>query len=123
MDLKLDPVAGDLDLSKGTPALVDGKDAIAQKIAIRLRFFKGEWFLDKRLGVPYFQQIFVKGTRLAVIAALLRKAISTTPGVVSVPVFSVSLDSRTRALTTSFTVTTDLGDIDFSDLFIVETSR
>ena len=121
MDLKLDST-GDLDLSKGTPMFVDGKDAIAQKILIRLRFFKGEWFLDKRLGVPYFQQIFLKGARLAVIAALLRKAISSTPGVVSLPTFSVSLDSRTRVLTTSFTATTSLGDVSFTDLFIVETT-
>lgn len=84
-----------------------------QEIAIRLqdRFLLalGEWFLDTRIGVPYFQVVFVKNPDVAAIRALFRKVIETTPGIVSVTELSTNYDPAGRTLTWSFTATTDNG--------------
>lgn len=76
----IDPATDDLALPI---RLVRGPLAIAQRIRSRLLFFSGEWFLDTRLGMPYFDQILIKNPRLPVVSAIFRKAVRTTPGVVS----------------------------------------
>ncbi len=83
--------------------LVDGGDAIAQSLDIGLQTFVGEWFLDSRIGVPYFQKILGQKPKLNVVKALLRKAIMTTPGVLNISDYVVEFDGPSRRLTVSFT--------------------
>jgi len=84
-DLKLDTF-GELDLSSGDLQFVTGADAVAQHLRIRLRFFLGEWFLDTRVGIPYFSVFFIKQPNLAAIEAIYRRAIQTVPGVDSLEI-------------------------------------
>ena len=56
---------GDLDFSSGGLELLEGVDEIVQKLDTRLQFFLGEWFLDQRLGIPYYEDILIKCNRWA----------------------------------------------------------
>jgi hypothetical protein len=96
------PDVGDLMLTDGQITLTpDLKTAVAQHIAIRLRMFFGEWFLDARQGVPYFELILVKNPDLGRINSIFRSVIVETPGVAVVDRMTLALDSATRILTVS----------------------
>lgn len=118
MDLKLD-ANGDLDTTGGKLTLLDGTDAISQSCAIRLKFFQGEWFLDQRLGVPWFQEILGEKTRLNVVRAILQKAILTTPGLLAISSFEMDYTGATRTLSVSFTGQAESGSFDFTSELIV----
>ena len=106
MDLALNN-AGDLDLTpSGELVLLDGIDAIAQHIRIRLRFFLGEWFLDQRVGIPYFQQLLGQKPNETAVKSIFRAAILSTPGIESISEMSVDFDGSTRRLGIAFTAIT-----------------
>jgi hypothetical protein len=119
MDWRLDPTTGDLDLSTGSIEPVTGVDAIAQECLIRLRTFLGEWFLDERIGVPYFQFIFEKPRRQNLIDQVFKEVIATTPGVLSIRTFNQTFNAGTRELSISFVADTIAGPVDYSTPFIV----
>ena len=89
---------GDIEIP---PRVVRGVDAIRLRIVARLKFFKGEWFLDTRQGMPYYQSVFVKNPELALVESVFRRAILSTPGVLSVLRMTISLDTASRTLTIS----------------------
>lgn len=91
------------------PYLKRGADAIMQKIGCRFKFFFGEWFLDTRLGVPWFQYILVKNPDRILVNAIFRKILVTTPGIKTVLRFDSTLDKATRTLTASFECQLDNG--------------
>lgn len=118
--IKLDPVTHDLDLSSGNLELIDGVDEIAQKLRIRYQFFLGEWFLDQRQGIPYFQKIFVKPFNKTDTDAILREVAETTPGIVEVNRFDSTFDGVTRGFTVALWAKSDTGEpIDFNEPFIL----
>lgn len=88
--------------SGGYPVVVEGIQQIRQRIAARLKFFQGEWFIDLRQGVPYRQYVFVANPNLAVIRSLFRRVILGTPGVVKLPTLKLALDRPTRTLGVAF---------------------
>lgn len=99
-------------LDKGDLVLVSGRDAVRQHLAIRLRTFLGECFLDTRVGMPYFQQILVKDPNVSAVRALYRKAIMTTPGVTDLKALEVTVDWSTRTASVAFAVETTDGDLE-----------
>lgn len=111
MDLRLDPATGDLDLSTGTIEVVDGVEATGQKITIRLQFFRGEWFLDERIGIRYFQEVLGQKLRKNLVERIFRETVLTTPGVLSIENFELSFDGPTRALSISFLAMTVADDV------------
>lgn len=113
--------AGDIDLSRDDLYFVTGADAVAQHLRIRLRVFKGEWFLDTRVGIPYYSQILVKNPNLAAIQSVYRRAITSTPGVDTLERIGLALDARTRVMTLTFSAKL-LGETvarDFTEVFIL----
>ena len=87
MDIKLDRTTGDVSFFATTTKIIDTVDEygygidygvaygggivttqlttptsenLAQRLLIRLRTFRGEWFLDENLGIDYFGQILGK---------------------------------------------------------------
>lgn len=94
-DLALDLTTWDLELP---PRLVEGDEMIAQRIAIRLKFWLGEWFLDTRQGVPYIERVLVAAPDLAVIRALFMRVIKSTPGVARVEDLTLRRDREARRL-------------------------
>lgn len=63
---------------------IEGPLLTRQRLQARLRTFKGEWFLDTRRGLPYFDWKQQKDLDLSVVQSVLRRLIATTPGVLSV---------------------------------------
>ena len=111
MDLALSTVTGDLLLSNGDLATVDGADGITQFLSQRLKFFLTEWFLDETLGMPYFDTILVKNPDEALVSSVFKKEILNTPGVDSLIQFTLDFDVPSRTLTVSLLAKTTAGEI------------
>lgn len=88
---------GNLYLTEGIPL------AAAQRIAIRLSMYLGEWFLDQSAGVPYFQQILLDVPDESILRTIFRNQVLADPYVISVPRCDISIDRTVRALDVSFT--------------------
>ena len=118
-DLKLD-ANGDLEIgTDGDLIIVSGVDAIRQHLTIRFQFFRGEWFLDTRLGIPYYEEVLRKAPDLNVVESLLREVIQTTPGVLAINEFALDYDAVTRSLSLDFRALTTAGPLTFTDAFII----
>ena len=74
----------DILLTNGQMSLLTAADEFAQVLRTRLQFFEGEWFLDTRLGVPYFQYILVKNPDLRIIERIFRAVIFSIPNAAQV---------------------------------------
>jgi hypothetical protein len=104
------PIEGDLRLSGGDLVWISGVEEVAQRIRSRLRFFKGEWFLNQREGTPIFQSVLgVRAPSIPYLTTLYRRIIATTPGVREVRSLVITLDSA-RLMTITFEATTDSGE-------------
>ena len=118
MDLKLDE-NGDLAIENDDLVLVDGLEAIVQDCEVRLNFFFGEWFLDTRLGVPWFQRILGQKPRLVAVKSIIKKAILTTPGILSIIDFDLNWDSARRNLSIEFRANTVEGEFEYNKELII----
>ncbi|MCK5641951.1 MAG: hypothetical protein KAJ19_14200 [Gammaproteobacteria bacterium] len=120
MNLKLDLNTHDLDLTNNAASLVDGLDAIHQDWICRLKFIRGEWFLDQRAGIPYFEEVFVKQPNPARLRAIFYEATLTTPGIAEIKAFSLDL-SADRILTIDVDAVTDGGEsikLEYSEMVL-----
>lgn len=84
---------GDIDISSGDLSL---KGNEKQKVFIYFRIFEGEWFLDKKLGVPYFQYILQKGITKESIDMVISNKLNICLGAKNVKKFSSSIDDDTK---------------------------
>ena len=105
----LQTVDGDIAIVDGRLKLVTGADEKAQKIKNRLRLFRGEWFLDTRLGTPWYKVVFVKNPDLDLIRRLFRKVILSVEGVSDVQTLDLQWDRAARTLSYSFEAVADDG--------------
>ena len=92
-DLKLN-TDHDIAIEEGDLVLVAGPDESAQSILIRLYAYFGEWFLDTSLGTPHYEKILGKPFRLDNQAAVYRRRVLQTEGVVSIGNVSFSRTNR-----------------------------
>lgn len=86
---------GDLDLTSGGLRLVD---SVEQRVRTRLRWFRGEWFLDRLGGVAYFERVLVATPNHAHIRAEFRRVIVETPGVRRLTALLFDFDAVSREL-------------------------
>lgn len=75
---------GDLAIVNGDFAVVSGQAAVLQGIGHRTRMFKGESFLDEDVGLPWLEEILIKGADPAAVRALITTEIASVPDVTSV---------------------------------------
>jgi len=109
IDLKID-ANNELVIQNGDLVLTsDEDDAIAQHIRQRLRVIKGEWFLDRTLGLPLFDLILEKNPNSNLVATLFKQIILETPGVTKLNTYTQDFDKRARTLTISFEATFSTG--------------
>lgn len=110
----------DFDLENGNLVLCRDARAIAAHIETRFRFFLGEWFLDLREGVPYYEDILVKNPDIGVLRQILRYVVVSTPGVVDIQTFSLEYEASSRTVRYAFNATADSGEeIEGGNAFIV----
>lgn len=98
-ELYLDPATWDVAFPV---RFVTGPDAVLQRIRVRFRFFLGEWFLDQRLGIPYYRDILIKNPDILLITTIFRRVLTSTPGVERVPKFKAQLLTAERKLLCDF---------------------
>lgn len=110
VDILLD-ATGDLDIDSDIH-FSTGLAAVAQGIRLRCLLFKGEWFLDLELGVPYFQDILGQKFSEVKVRTAFRNAILDTPGVAEIVSLTTDFNAATRRLTVSWVVDTDFGQVD-----------
>lgn len=108
-DLQLDDLTGDLVLVNGDLQLA--ADPV-QQVSIRLKFVRGEWFLDVEVGVPYFEDVFVKQPDLDRIRAMYRTVIAETLGISDVRQIDLQYVPETRGLRVIWSADTEAGEID-----------
>jgi hypothetical protein len=118
---------GDLDISTGN--LVVSND-VAQVSAWKLNnlfgFALGEWFMDKRLGFPYLQFVFVKNPNMNLLFKLFSQVLRMPKGIAAVTSIELDFITNQRQLNTTFTATAVTGQQIVGGLgqpFIVQTGQ
>jgi len=112
IDLKLDPTTHDLVIENFTFATtVRIEDEIVQRLKVKLLWFKNEWIHNINFGIPYFEEVFIKGVDLNNLDDLFRTQISNEDGVQDLITYSSSFNQTTRQLTINAKVITDSGVI------------
>lgn len=107
-DLQLDPETNELVIVGGAPVLLSGADALAQSLRVRLRFIKGEWFLDLDAGMDFAGKVIGKHSRETALAEI-RRVIRETPGVADILRLEADFSQTTRTLSVRWSVATDYG--------------
>lgn len=112
IDYYLDPTTHDVVINNFTLAVTKDKaDLITQRIKIKLMWFMGEWFLDENYGIPYLQEVFIKGVDLNTLDDIFRQAIADEDGVLDLVEYSSEFNSTTRSLTIKSKIRVDSGEI------------
>ena len=115
MDLLIDqdplsPSYGDLTFKNGplTPEFTTQSrtEVVAQRLLIRLRTFRNEWFLDTEYGVPYFQSILGRKTTKSAVDLIFQREILAENGVREITYFESTFANRQYSLTFRVKVTT-----------------
>ncbi|MBI4373457.1 MAG: hypothetical protein HY542_01135 [Deltaproteobacteria bacterium] len=109
----------DLDLTGNKINLVTGLQEIQQHMSVRFRLFRGEWFLDQELGVPWFEDVLKKRPNFAVVAEVLKSVITDTPGHVELLEFEIDYDQQNRTMTLKFKDLTDPGIVNFNEEIVL----
>jgi len=112
-DLLLD-ANHDLDTSNLGLAIVRGAERVKQNILIKLKLWRGEWFLDTEAGTPYLEDILGKRISLAGALAAIRASILEVDSVSGISTFSYTFDRKTRVLSYTFEASTPFGLIEVS---------
>ena len=106
LDILLTP-NGDLDITDhGDIRLTE---SIRQAIRIRLLWFSGEWRFAPGLGVPYLEEIFIKGPNIGRIRRIVRKQVMEVREVQDVRNISINIDAGTRLARIAFDVALEEG--------------
>lgn len=104
MNFALDPLYHDLYLDdNGQVALA--QTPLDQRIDCRIRTFRGEFWLDKTVGIDYFGEVLKKNPDLQAVRAAFAVEIQKVPGVKVLKSLEVSLNRAERKLTVTFSVT------------------
>lgn len=114
---------GDLDFTLGSRLTPDLVTYVVQRLRQRLRFFLGEWFLDLRLGIPYFERVFIAAPDLELLTGIYRKVILRTTGVGGLDSLVLRFEKRERILFVTFRARCQDGSIvEFRDEpFVLDT--
>lgn len=113
LDLALTP-AHDLDVSTLDLKLIGAAEQVRQQLLIKLKLWRGEWFLDTEFGTPYLQEILGKQLTLSGALAALKQSILEVSGVQRIVTFTYAFSNSTRKLTVDFSAETPFGIVEVS---------
>ena len=114
-DIQVDSTTEDIEINGNDLVLTTDVEAIQQHLSQRLKTFLNEWFIDKRIGIPYFEHILKKNFDPVIVDTLFKREIVTTPGVLELLSFDADLDKSLRTLQITFRARTSEGVINFSE--------
>ena len=107
-DILLDS-EGDIFVSE--TADISVKQSIRQEVKILLRWFFAEWRFGPELGLPYFEEVFIKNPDTTAIARIVRSEAAKADGVKEIRGVKVTVDRKTREAVIKFTIITDYGSL------------
>jgi hypothetical protein len=111
-DLLIDQTTNDLALVNGDLIFTQSNPVeVGQRVAMKLRTFEGEWFLDTDYGIPFLDQIINARTKKEVDAIYIGE-IRDEDGVESIISYSSNLDKNTRSYEANVTISTADGIIE-----------
>lgn len=90
--------------------LTTDEQAIAQRVKQALLLFKGEWFLDRDLGVPYYEDILGLKNGVDTVRAIFVNAIRGVDGVKDLTEFNIEFNDATRTLKLKLAIIDDLNN-------------
>lgn len=102
--------AGDVALTNGAARVVGRSAYVRQKLAARFKFFLGEWFLDRREGVPYYRDVLVHNPDLLLIRSIFRRVALSVQGIVELQRFELVYDAAKRNLAFDIVAILDDGE-------------
>jgi hypothetical protein len=95
-------------------------EEILQRIKIRLRFFKDEWYLNSDHGLPYFEDILgTKNVDINGVESLFREQILDVEGVREITESAIDYDGTTRKLSYSFSAVSINNTVITEDLVVL----
>jgi len=104
-------------------AIITGNNTdeeILQRIKMRLRFFKDEWFLNSEHGLPYFQDILgTKNLDFNIVESILREQILSVQGVKEIVESSIDYDTNKRQFEYSVNLISINNTVITENLFII----
>lgn len=100
---------GDLIMNNLDLSLVDGTQALIQRIRRMLLCIKGECFYDEEVGTEYYPYIAEKD--IEPLKKLIANSIRSVKGVKDLVTFNAEIIDNTRTLQINFEVTDDLGNM------------
>lgn len=104
-------------------AIITGNNTdeeILQRIKMRLRFFKDEWFLNFEHGLPYFQDILgTKNLDFNIVESILREQILSVQGVKEIVESSIDYDTNKRQFKYSVNLISINNTVITENLFII----
>ena len=94
----------DLTIKDFDLCLTRDKQIMRQRIMQALLAFKGDWFLNVELGMPYYQEILGQKHSIETARAIFTAEIKKIDGVKELSELNIQLDDETRGLIVEFTV-------------------
>lgn len=91
---------GDLHISENGD--ISLTDSVRQAIRVRLRWFLNEWRLGPELGLPYFEETFIKNPNENRLRQIIRDEIMTVDKVTDVLNVFVRVNAQSRQATISY---------------------
>jgi hypothetical protein len=89
---------------------------MAQKIRHTISIFRGEWFMDRKIGIPYIPTDDMgKSMHRRMVETALQVRIGELEGVEKFIYFQTTVDKGTRELYVKFAVQIDIGET-YSDV-------
>lgn len=85
-DIVLDNANNDITIENSDFKLFEQGDnaLIAQRLEIKLRVLKGEWFRDINNGMPYYQEILNEANNSSIADTYIKKTIVDDPDILSI---------------------------------------
>jgi hypothetical protein len=122
-DIRLNFANHDIDVSDFVAPRLWRQDeelqAIKQRLLIRLKAFRGEWFADINFGVPWLQEVLGSNYSDAgkTLQIIFRNEILKCDGVKSVS--NIVINKTGRSHSVSFTANTELGNFSIENLSVL----
>ena len=94
----------DLVIDKFDLQLTNDKQLVKQRIRQALLAFKGDWFLNTSLGIPYYEEIVGQKNSIDTVKAIFIETIKKVDGVKDLVEFNINLENQSQSLNITFTV-------------------